>query len=367
MKLSFATKIILVVFCSSFATRGADPPKPPHDVEGTCMNDNNIRQALFRQKRSERFLLFLETSNDFECAKMNTAHRCAMASAFGPEKNCAWCVSRTTADTKICVQMNNVDFYEQRDFDCAPHVTAAELARGEPGVRFGKNYKDSYPNEDHLIPRRRRSWGYLEFCGAAEAIYGGSFASYTSIPEVKKAIESVTFYDANVEEKQLTRDTVGTLLESIREAERPGPVFYKTCTWVFGEICKEECRGLARLYVEASRPGIETSGARTSFSQNWELNENDYLQSSMGRSMESEGGATLGGTYMLMKNFLGRREVPSLRPLTVREGALKAPGMMHTLKYMMSAKDCVRCLRDDVCMPDCLSPMTPCDAGMGSL
>lgn len=412
LRIHFVTKqgvcllFMMIALKATFGTSKASPSvtfvkdfiREDGDVEASCMNDNNIRQSLFRSKHRDHdnlflleteeavaegrshfrskhrnhdnvlFLLEIEEAegNPLACTKMTTSHRCAMASSFGPQKNCAWCISVTMPDTTFkCVPIADVDFYEDRDFICAPHATAVELASGQPGVRFGKNYGTHKANENGLIPRRRPNWGNEAFCGAMEAVFGGGTSSYMKDEDVKKRMESIEYMDEGGDVKKLTVPNMNGIQTNIWDAVEPDKVFVTACRSIVGDICSRECVQLSWLYKEASRPGFEAmAGARTTFTQNWELNEADYFASPVGSSSDEDGGVSYGSAYVPNKKLLGRHALHSLRPLALTDGdKLKTPGQMHTLKYLLSAKDCVRCLRDGVCMPDCLNAMSPCGGG----
>ena len=314
----------------------------------TCYHNNPIHQALYEVKPTK----FIELS-PFDCKEMTTLDRCALTSSFRQE--CAWCVSQTNPTVRKCVNMDAIDFEEQRGFMCAPHATRAQLATGQPGVRFG--WKSKQP-QTNLIPPRHKPWGTWEFCNAMESLFGGqpSKFDFEKYDDVKTRLSNVNFMD-EAKGAKLNAGQLQKMLTSVWTAQYPADMFVMKCKEVMGEVCRLECISLARIFEHASRPGVEAyAGRADKFTNDWEMSEADYRKSMMGHSDYLDGQME-GGDWTNHKDLLGRNYVPGIRKVDIPR--LKENRVLH---YRLSAKGCIRCLDHDVCTPDCLLGGTsPCD------
>lgn len=328
----------------------------------SCYHNNRLHQMLLRQRTVKAS--FLETSSRlrggtydaFACTKMMTADRCALAANFGApsDRNCAWCQSTISPDVSTCVKIADVDFYEERDYLCAPHATRAQLMGGRPGVPFAER-----PDEDALIPRHHKSWGTHEFCSAVEVLFGGmkSF-DWDRYPEVKSRVGDITFMD-DAKETKISPSSMESIAEKIWRSRYPGAVFAEKCKSIFGDICVHQCLSLAALYDEAARPGVLGEGARDAYTADWEMDEGDFVQSKMAIDAVDQYSME-GGLVVQNKDMIGRDRVPAVRQVKMSGGEIKAPNPTRRMKYLMWKSDCVRCLDEDACLPECLSSEAPC-------
>ena len=337
----------IVLFISLIVVTTQSTKNLRNTPRATCYHNNPIHQALYEVKPTK----FIEVS-PFDCNQMTEVHRCALTSSFRQE--CAWCVSQTNPTVRKCVNMDAIDFEEQRGFMCAPHATRAQLATGQAGVRFG--WKSKSP-ETNLIPPRHKPWGTWEFCNAMEAIFGGQTKfEFEKYEDVKTKLDAVEFMD-EAKGATLSATKLQSMLEAVWTAKYPADVFVTKCKEVMGEICRLECISLSRIYEHASRPGVEAyAGRADKFTNDWEMSESDYRKSMMGHQDYLDGQME-GAEWTSHKDLLGRNYVPSIRKVDIQR--LKQNRVLH---YRFSAKDCIQCLDHDVCTPDCLrGGTTPCD------
>ena len=99
--------------------------------------------------------------------------------------------------------------------------------------------------------------------------------------------------------------------DELRKAESPSADFTASCLGMFGNVCLPQCRTVANLYDEIARPG-EYGGMKGGEEEGrWDVDR----------------GIPMAPTYDYKK---------------------------RTLVYRLSQEDCVKCLKEDDCVPDCM-------------
>lgn len=333
--------------------RSAPAPPPPHDVAATCYYNNKIFQATRELTPAPAAFLELWTSvaalqgkEGKECTDQRNAHKCAMDASLGVKQDCAWCMDFVQTSVGQCIKRDDVDYWESQGLECAPHASREDQANHDEEKRVGKSFSQKW-KDGGLVPAHHAAWGHIEFCTAVEALFGAT-KELEAQPALKKRFKNLKLRDIKNKETAVSAKFLDDGLKEIWDSKHPGETFVVLCTNYLGEICRHECMLLSAIFDEAARPGIEAfAGAPDQYTSDWELAENGYLGSAMG--------------LVENKELRGAPWIPSIRVLeNNKKGPNKEGTTIRKLHYRMWADDCVRCLTESVCMPECLVAETPC-------
>ncbi len=139
----------------------------------------------------------------------------------------------------------------------------------------------------------------------------------------------------------------------MRIAPSPPAAFAAQCLGMLGNVCLPQCRQLGALYDEASRPGAGEFGGLDGNNNAWDA--------STGKGSSFEGRVGDGGKP---KRSQGRwdatRGIPAAAERSDEGGGASAPfGPVpnpagRVLAYHLTQADCVKCVVEADCVPDCL-------------
>lgn len=129
------------------------------------------------------------------------------------------------------------------------------------------------------------------------------------------------------------------LSEEISKSESPDNDFTAVCLSMFGNVCIKKCRTLSILYDEASRPGANEIGGLDGNNNMW-----DRLESSNGKQDQDKDQGRWDTSRSIPTN--GLRSGEKFGPTFVRNKRI--------LVYQMTQEDCMKCIKEDDCVPDCL-------------
>jgi hypothetical protein len=139
----------------------------------------------------------------------------------------------------------------------------------------------------------------------------------------------------------------------MRIAPSPPAAFTAQCLGMFGNVCLPQCRQLGGLYDEASRPGAGEYGGLDGNNNAWDA--------SMGKGGAVKGGVGEAGKP---KESQGRwdatRGIPAAAERSDEGGGASAPfgpvpkAVGRVLAYHLTQTDCVKCVLEADCVPDCL-------------
>jgi hypothetical protein len=372
----------------------------PIDTEHDCYWSNRIYQAELR-KEEETPLLQLQISSRIHlrgdsCTAQKTRDTCAENSQLElkesrkPLSQCGWCVK---GEQKMCAPCSQVRSKEIEGYTCAPntnschHPSDAE-SRGISAKPKVEEKPKQPPKPDNTKPCDTAPGA--DPCELSEAQKQGKLSIGVNIPPPEKQIDpkfptpEAAPVDADdpkakkpkaddpvlPEERESKEQNIfdepvryGSAVipwnthrfcervvfqvapqipsEEISNSESPESEFTATCLGLFGNVCLTQCRTLGVLYDEASRPGANEIGGLDGNNNLW-----DSLEPVGGeKNKDNEQG-----------RFDTARGIPTAGK---RSGETKTYGPTFVrnkrkLAYQMTQSDCLKCLKEDDCVPDCL-------------
>lgn len=341
-------------------------------IGATCHYNNKVFQKLFRRYTPLPSFLQLSASLESdppppECEGQVNVNSCAMVTSLAEEQDCAWCMSPVQTSKTKCISREDVPKFEALGMLCAPHASREDLGKEDEEDRVGLTFSLE-DKSDELFPPHHAPWGHQEFCSAMEVFFGAT-ASLEEQPALEARLGKYEYDDLAGETKKATKKTLDANLKEIWTSPFPGEIFEFYCVSYFGEICQHECLLLSKLFDAASRPGVEAfAGAPDRYTADWEMSEGDYVQSEAAKEADEKGAVLEGGLLIENQDRRGRAWLPAVRQLKIeKDGEIRVLDKPTTrrLHYRLGAGDCMRCLTESVCTPECLVAGTPCGIDEG--
>lgn len=376
----------------------------PIDTDHSCFFSNRLFQKELKKEEETPLVNFIQllastftTSNKIlmggcesqkKMSECNDFSRSQFTESRKPTDQCGWCSKGTD---QLCVSCDSVRAREVEGYTCSPdtnacyYPTSAE-SRGADVTPKEETKKEEPPKPDELKPCETAPNG--EPCGAHDSsttsfgnlrknheeiltntkresdpslpsrISDGPLATDKSEgkPESPKPDDPVTPDERVRKEQNDFHEAIryGSAVipwnayqfcerlvqyvsnpetsDELSKAESPPNDFTSVCLGMFGNVCLKHCRTLANLYDEASRPGAGENGGLDGNNNVWDSSLNDQGRWDSSRHIPSAG------------KFSG--ESKDFGPTFVRN--------KRKLIYQITQSDCVKCIKRDDCVPDCL-------------
>ena len=189
----------------------------------------------------------------------------------------------------------------------------------DPGPTPEVNIMDKSKPDDPVTPEERAGSGPEHNDFDEPVRYGSAIIPWTAWQFCERLIQHAAEPEVS---------------DAMSKSESPPNEFTSICLGMFGNVCLPQCRTLANLYDEASRPGAGEVGGLDGNNNVWDRT-NDVQD--LGRWDNSRNIPTAGEFSGPEKDF---------GPTFAKE--------KRGLIYQITQSDCVKCVKHDDCTPDCL-------------
>ena len=368
----------------------------PIDTDHSCYFNNRIYQQELRSEEEHSLVNLIDITTEGGCEAQKLISTCNEFSALEfktsrqPLTQCGWC---TKGGTSMCVSCGvAVHTKEMEGYICAPDTKACknDQSQGQSKPAVTPLPEETAPKPDPTPPCATASnavpcelgskQGSTPFSNlrtntvktkendptlpAPDPTPNDSASTKkatdltelntpekdlnTVTPEERKGKEEQNKFDEPIRygsavvpwnlyqfcERLVDQIFEPEMSDELSKGESPPNDFTSVCLGMFGNVCLPQCRTLANLYDEASRPGADEVGGKDGNNNVWDKvnDKNDQGRWDTSRNIASAG------------EFSGKKE--DYGPTFVRNE--------RKLVYQMTQSDCVKCLKEDDCTPDCL-------------